>query len=672
MIQYKQFITKPLILEYLTDNQREKFNQYKIDPSARKATDHVFGVGNDEIHEDLLQPQHKAKTKTHLDVEKHLGREISHDEYHEGRILNAKGQKERIGAKIKDTELRDKFSAEFSQQGVKGGIKTHSVRLVRGPEVAGQTNPVPNAEHPSGHSWEDSSCKNIVDGGAKGYLPAEIKKGAVVGFLRNAKGKELARTTLYRYTNNRGHSAYGIDASYGTEHPAFTTHMQDVARRLSGDHKGGSPVYNIVRGVYNNEGNYEMLHPGLNADDIDKVMKGKSETAKELAISHPSVRPEHLIRAIDEGEDNWDNKMNAALKHPNLPSEKIDEILGINPAKTKTGKIKKYDSHDHRVVLKNPNLTPDHISFALKSKNASIRARALEHPNANEDHLKIGLADPSPAVRTAAMGNQNITKDHITHVLKNEKNTDVIVQALENKNSNKEHIGMAMQHPNRRVRLAAMKQHNKAIPYFDQALKDKDPDVRAEVFENRRATPDHIAKGIKDKSHLVRYMAVKHENATPENLTEVLSNPNCSDDIGSAALRHPKADSTHIDQALSLKNYWIHRSALIRPQVTPEQLTRVLSNPKHFGEDARRWAVEHPNANSTHIDQALRDEDQEVIESAIKNAHAVTPEHINYVLGNKEFPTYVKRAARARLKKIQSGVKVAPKTFEDEDEDDDW
>ena len=44
MLRFKQFLK-----EYLTDVQRERYSDVEMTPEARDATDHFFGVGNDQV-----------------------------------------------------------------------------------------------------------------------------------------------------------------------------------------------------------------------------------------------------------------------------------------------------------------------------------------------------------------------------------------------------------------------------------------------------------------------------------------------------------------------------------------------------------------------------------------------------------------------------------------------
>jgi hypothetical protein len=120
----------------------------------------------------------------------------------------------------------------------------------RGIEVAGQTNPEKDNSHPSGHSWKDDSCKNIVNGKYRHVLANECKHGTIVVFVKDPDGKEIYRATLQPYHSESGNTRYNLDAEYGIIHPDYTKHVKELINRLTVFNK--DETYTINSHVYNN------------------------------------------------------------------------------------------------------------------------------------------------------------------------------------------------------------------------------------------------------------------------------------------------------------------------------------------------------------------------------------------------------------------------------------
>lgn len=281
---------KSFLLEYLTDEQRKHFSQYKMSDKARSDTDHFFGKGNDKITGDL---DHMTdKSEIHRKIENHLGNEISHDDYRAGLTKDKHNRSVRIGRVIKDDKLKSEYARDPTREGAKVGSQ-FTTSTVRGTEVAGQTNDVPNAEHPKGHSWGNISCKNVESGAQRGALRDDVEKGTVVHFVHDHNGQEIYRATLHPHHNPEGHVAYAVDAEYGIKHPSFTKSAQDTATALSGKMRG-SPIYTKVSGIYNDSGATHMIHPSVSSEDLNKVSYDKGWQVRAAVLRHPNVTPTHV------------------------------------------------------------------------------------------------------------------------------------------------------------------------------------------------------------------------------------------------------------------------------------------------------------------------------------------------------------------------------------------
>lgn len=280
---------KSFLLEYLTDEQRTRYKNYKMSDKARSDTDPFFGKGNDKVTGDL---DHMTdKSEIHRKIEKHLGNEISHDDYRAGLTRDKYGRSVRIGRAIKDDKLKSEYASDPTREGTKSGSQ-FTTSTVRGTEVAGQTNPTPNTQHPSGHSWP-TSCKNIETGIRRHQLGDDIEKGTVVHFVHDHNGQEIYRATLHPHHNPEGHVAYAVDSEYGIKHPSFTKSAQDTAAALSGKMRG-SPIYTKAEGIYNDSGATHMIHPSISSEDLDKVSYDKGWPIRAAVLRHPNVTPAHI------------------------------------------------------------------------------------------------------------------------------------------------------------------------------------------------------------------------------------------------------------------------------------------------------------------------------------------------------------------------------------------
>ena len=439
MIKFKTYLTEELLNEYLTDSQREKYSKIKMTPQAREATDHFFGKDKDDVREDLKGYDEENKSEVHKKVEEHIGSNIDVDNYKKGISKDKHGRDVRIGKLIKDEKLRNDFANDSARAGVKSS-HGHYATIVRGTEVAGQTNSAPDEQHPRGHSWGDESCKNVDTGSNKRYLTHEVKHGSVVVRVHDNSDKEIYRATLHPHHNDAGHTAYAVDSEYGVKHSNFTEHAKDVAKRLSGSHKGGSLNYIKNSKVYNDSGKTNIIHPNVTKEDLDRVQMSKD------VINHPNATKEHLDRGI---RDEDAAVREAVVSHPNASKEHLD------------AGIKDVNSRVRKAVVRHPNATKEHLDTGLKDKDVFIRHAAIIHPNATSEHLDAGMKDKNTIIKLSVLGHKNVTKEHVDAGMK-DKDPTVRASAVRNSLATKEHI--------------------------DLGIKDKDPMVRRYALSNQNVT----------------------------------------------------------------------------------------------------------------------------------------------------------------------------------------
>ena len=452
MLTFKSYIR---LQEELTPEQKASVSKWKRDPKALKHTDHFFGKGNDDVHEPLQGGVQKSEP--HTAIERHLGHEISHEDYKAGLTKDKYGRQVRIGALLQkskaDPELMKQFMNDSTRQ-LKGQSKlnVHVTRSAAG--VAGQTS--------QGQSWEQQSCKNFEDGSNKHYLKHEVQHGTVVAYLKDHHGNELARQTFQPYHSKEGKVVYRKNGYYGPNHAEFNKHCDDIEKRLSASHEPSNKVYSIHPKVYNDRGIDRTLHPNTTKEHIDTALKDKNSTVRRVAIQHPNATADHITKALKDVDS---DVRRAAIKNPNATAEHITHAL------------KDEDRNVRLAAIRNPNATKEHIDTALKDNNSTVRWVAIQHPNATADHITKALKHKDSYIREIALQHPNATADHITHALK-DKDSYIRQIAIRHPNATADHITHALNDKDKNVRLIAIQHPNATADHITHALNDKHPDVR--------------------------------------------------------------------------------------------------------------------------------------------------------------------------------------------------
>ena len=506
MKKFIKFLNESLLNEYLTDSQREKYSKVQMTPQARDATDHFFGKNNDHVREDIKGHDEENKSEVHKKVESHLGSNIDVGSYKKGLTKDKHGREVRIGKVIKDESLRNEFAKDSTRAGVKSS-HGHYCTVVRGTEVAGQTNSAPNEQHPHGHSWGDESCKNIDSGSNKKYLSHEVKHGTVLVRVHDHSDKEIYRATLHPHLNDLGHTAYDVNSEYGIKHSSFSNHAKDVAKRLSGTHKGGSAHYKIHPKVYNDTENSEdslgkhyMVHPSISSDDLKNI-----KLSKEV-IKHPNATKEQLDAGI---EHELPEIRTEVVRHPNATKEHFDKGIEDKSAEVR------------RAVVQHPGASKEHLSKALHDKDSFIRSYVFHHPNATKEHVDTGIKDRSALVRAVAVRHRDATKEHVDLGIK-DKDPSVRDSALRSRNATEEHYNIALNDKDPEIRAYSVRSHHTSKENLMKASKDTHPDVRAAVAAHPKVDKKTLDHMINDSSSKVRTAVMKNPTATKEHIKKGL------------------------------------------------------------------------------------------------------------------------------------------------------
>ena len=98
MLQFKNFRSKlKNITEKLTKEEESdvNYNWEGRSKEATKATDHYFGKGVEDKYTPLTDSEDKSEI--HKAIERHLGKQISKDEYKSGQTTDHHGRPAKIG-----------------------------------------------------------------------------------------------------------------------------------------------------------------------------------------------------------------------------------------------------------------------------------------------------------------------------------------------------------------------------------------------------------------------------------------------------------------------------------------------------------------------------------------------------------------------------------------------
>lgn len=536
------------LLETLTDVEKAEVSRWEGQTDAAKEySDHFFGR-DVETHEEPLKVT-PNKSPIHKSLEDYLGKEISIEDYRAGVIQRGDKQNPMRIGKIKDLppHILKAFSEDISRS-LKGQKSSEfTVYTTRSREgVASQTT--------NNCTWT-GSCKRYGGGGAgTRYLPNEVKHGTVVSYLRNAQGKDIARTTYHPYTNSNGDSIYRINAHYGATNLDYLAHTKDIEDRLSRPLPIGHDI-NFSLNKYNfyNDGQPQtVIHSKLNKEYVDDIF----------------------------------NNEPASMSHENL-GKFYQHTLGENSLYPKTitpNHIDKFLSRDSNLIdwsteeneTRNQRTLRHHITKTMLTNS---------HPGINENHLDKLMSHSDKEIRLAALGHPNISKKSIDNAILDE-DEDVQKEAVKQARFLPQEMHQFIVHA---------RTHNPAL--FEPISKHPDLDgehVKSLLDVIRNYKPvGREADGSHAKMDLVHHNMLKSliinhpEHIDQDSITRALNSPM---DENHNMARHVALQSgvlnltrEHVNTLLTKRNNVV--SALADNQYTGNDFSRSHEDRLHLTED---------------------------------------------------------------------------------------
>jgi len=382
MIRFFKFL-----LETLTDQEKSEVAQWKGQTdTAKKYTDHFFGPGV-ETHEEPLKVT-PDKSAIHKSLEDYLGKEISIEDYRAGVIQRGDKQNPMRIGKIKDlpAHILKAFSEDRSRS-LKGQKSSefivHTTRSKEG--VASQTT--------NNCDWTGSCKRYGGSGPGRRYLESEVQHGTIVSYLRNAQGRDIARTTYQPYTNSEGDVVYRANAHYGATTPDYLAHTKDIEDRLTKSLPNGHGInfeLNTNR-FYANGADTSLIHPKIGKQYLDDMFEKSTVGLDEKESKSQRDFYDHILG----------NTQNHKLYPKTVTPEHINKFL--TPSKNKEEQENKDYTILRMLRTQHPGINANHLSQLASHDNPDIRLAVLSHPYAPEHVLKNALEDQDKNIRHHAV-----------------------------------------------------------------------------------------------------------------------------------------------------------------------------------------------------------------------------------------------------------------------------
>ena len=609
MKSFKYFINEVLDPE----QEKEVAGWSKRTLKATKATDPFFGKGVEDKHEPLANTQDKSEI--HQKIEKHLGKTITPEEYKTGKMNDVFGRQVRIGAVLGKSKVPSELARGFENDTTRQS-KSQSgltVRTTRSPSgVAGQTS--------GNQSWEQESCKNIDSGCNRHYLPAEVKHGTVVSYLHDPEGKELARTTFQPFHNKEGHTLYKQDSYYGVKHAGFMAHNKKTEEALTGEHKGGSIMYNINKNVYNNAADASMVHPKATEADVNKeietngihdvAMNAKEPRIQKIVLAHPAMTTNGLAYMTRNTTNPETHK--AILNHPKIVSPILESMARNttnpdvhkailnhplnNPTVMNTMGASATNPETHKAIMNHPLVDDDILNnIARKTIHPEIHKAILNHPlvrdsvllGTNALRILNNIADTST--------DENIQRE----ILKHPSVNSGTLSQMANNTTNPEIHKAILNHPK-----ATVDQYYNQTGDVLQAISHHtdNKDVEMAIANHPNATTNVLSALASNSSHPeVHNALVNNPKIDDYGLGKLADKPDT--EVARKAMNHPNAESWAL-KSVAHHHPELHGELLQHPKTGVGTLNAIVSHPNP-NKGIITAALNHPAANSTTLNAAI-------------------------------------------------------------------
>ena len=368
------------------------------------------------------------------------------------------------------------------------------------------------------------------------------------------------------------------------------------------------------------------------------------------------------------GKSHFDNYTRGENDPEATEDEKNNRKLYMVHAKDpKTGKIERYQFNHangqymargntpidvHELVKHNPELKDvkefkgQHPAFASdkefeEHKNGKFMIGDLAHatlhdPRIKQADLHKAMEDKwNPNKVKSAASSPYLSKEGHKEALES-SDEDIVEGAVSNKQTKGNQLTNALNHPSKKIRLAAARHENAEPKHIDKALKD--PDLALEAIKNPKAEHKlHEVLGTPNEGRNTEYLpdithqemkreALENPSITPEHLDTALANGD--NDIVKKVVGHPAAEQRHIIHGLEHEDTGVQGEAIKNRRASMDQVNEVLNRKsgkyRSWGlNQLKRDALDNPKIKPHHISKILNDpeEHDKVKSKALSHFH---------------------------------------------------
>lgn len=392
------------------------------------------------------------------------------------------------------------------------------------------TFPTVKSDHPDAHRAPSQILRNVI---SHKNVPKDIIDGAL-----NSNDDDLKRLTLDKAKAN----------SLTPEQ--ITTALNDKNRLVR---------YSAIR------------RNDVTPEHITKALDDPHLDIRATAASKTNLTPEHITKALNDEDDEVTRRLFQDAR--DYTSDHIMHIIKHKP---------KYVGYSD--IKYSPNITDDHISAALDSKDmdsSSMADMIQRRKSLPREIFEKAINHGSAEVRhtaTRKFGSENLTPDHISKLIKDD-NLNVAQLALRSKNVTEKHITDAL-----------------------NMKRDDDPYglLHTTVMQHPNATEKnllHSLQVVRRADGASAGLEVQHPNATPKVVSAALDHPN--PEVRKAAIRYG------------------------RDNLRPHHISKILSDDADkFSNSDKQDVLNHSSTTAEHVIQALNDNSHSVVHAAINSRKA--------------------------------------------------
>jgi len=251
---------------------------------------------------------------------------------------------------------------------------------------------------------------------------------------------EHEQMTLLRHHFPEKSPAHVLDAAASSRHLEVINH---VAQHAIDPETIRKVVKNTNHGADSSTQRYVIQNKHVPDDVIDAATKHEDSDVREDAVRHERATEEHIMTGL---KDRDKFVQVAAALNPNLTKKHVDYVLNNADKKHGDGKSA-IDPHVVRIALKSNHVSSEHIKKFMS--HPIFGAAVLKNPNVTKEHLLHALDSPDDRVAEAAAKHENVDHDVLAKAVLH-KSGGVLAYALVHRKMTPALFAIAKTHPDPR------------------------------------------------------------------------------------------------------------------------------------------------------------------------------------------------------------------------------